>query len=1011
MLNFQTVQAGFRFGVEEGTDPKQVPFGTLLVAENVVWNKTGRLEKRQGTTRSARTTTAAGTITAGKRLMTRGDELCLIDGSNLYSLTDSGWADRGRVPEVGIETSVAQNSTKGVEFYDIAKLANGNLVHAWVNSSGSIASELWCQITDPDTSTTITVPFRVAAIANTGRQIRIVVSGSDWAVIWMDGVNLKAYTSFSGVTTTLRTDGDTTWKALDAIVISNEIVIAYGLGANGIKLVRYSFVSVPILQTNVTVAGEAAECRAVSIDGASGEVIYIGYAISGVIKVAGANANDLSQAIAPITVETSANTEWECIGVVRRSATACLMMYSFYSDVETGGVLKSVSVTSMGTVTTDRRNYFLQLLSRPFLMGSRYYAVACNHVIAGTFQDMPNGITGLDVFLVDATYDPQASTVPSRQVGKVEMLTGGHWINAAVSNVAALSSTTTVLPTPFQASVSVASNQGVIRHGVRLTKLTIGASLPDDMWRSVSIGDEAYLCAGTLFAYDGMELIGYGWAHAPYLDYYSMVDATSGSMAAGNYIYNVTAERRSYAGVLHRSPIATPITITVGASGDVTVAVTPVSLAYSPYNAGLYPVYRTVVSGSIAQRLTLEPAYNVLFNTNFTSQPATMSDTRADADIGGGIALSTRPPLYTEGGELEDFQPPSALTACVYRSRIFAIQGDGHTLMFSKSFADNEGTAGGFNAALRVVFPDRLTALSVLDERLIVFAEAGIFMLAGDGPAPNGDGSDFGSPNKLQSDVGCTNARGVVAGPEGVFFANGNEIHMLTRGLTVEWVGKPVQDLLDSFPNVTSAVLVSKKNHVRFSCQDEAGTAGIVLVFDYVEKQWSHFKYAVSGGNGVAIADACMHGGVYTFLTTDGYVYKESDATSLDNGAWVTAKLETAWIHAAGPIAYQSVRNLRLDGDSATAHGLSISVGFDGNTTYQQGPTSFAEGTTGVTSVGATTAGISIGNRRKCRSIRFKIEDSAPVTPGTGKGGKWSSMGLEVGVKSGVGRLPATQRG
>jgi hypothetical protein len=231
---------------------------------------------------------------------------------------------------------------------------------------------------------------------------------------------------------------------------------------------------------------------------------------------------------------------------------------------------------------------------------------------------------------------------------------------------------------------------------------------------------------------------------------------------------------------------------------------------------------------------------------------------------------------------------------------------------------------------------------------------------------------------------------------------------MLDRGMNVQWISKRVQDLLDTYPNITSAVLVQDKNHVRFSCVNDAGSSGVVLVYDYVEQQWSTFYYA----GGIAIADACMHDGVYTFVTPAGVVYKESEATYLDNGAWVTALIETAWIHAAGPLAYHAVRNFRIDGVSATNHGISIEVGFNGETNYQQGPETWSEATANVTTVGpSVTANISIGTRRKCRSIRFKVYDSSPAVLGTGQGAKWSTMGIEVGQKRGFGRLAPRQTG
>jgi len=110
-------------------------------------------------------------------------------------------------------------------------------------------------------------------------------------------------------------------------------------------------------------------------------------------------------------------------------------------------------------------------------------------------------------------------------------------------------------------------------------------------------------------------------------------------------------------------------------------------------------------------------------------------------------------------------------------------------------------------------------------------------------------------------------------------------------------------------------------------------------------------------------------------------------------------------MHATGPLNYQSVRTFQLDGVSMSAHGLDISVGFNGDTSYAQGPASFSEGLSTVTDTGPSAAKVSIGTRRKCRSIRFKIEETLPAVYGTGQGAIWSTMGIEVGVKKGPGRL------
>jgi hypothetical protein len=1024
VLDFQLVQAPFRFGVDEGTDPKQVPFGTLLTAQNVVWQKSGRLQKRFGTE-------SLGEVPDAKRLLVRGNELLITDGSKIYSyggFFDGGFNfyDHGKLPNLGLTWETANDSTQGVKASDIAYLSNGQIVHAWVTGDPNdltTGGDVYFQITDPALGALRSQPTRIAGPAAGATRVRIVSSGTTAVILWTGSGDLKAYPivgSLLGPASTLQTDvndnpGDEFRKqSFDAVATdASNFVVAYADISGGISLVRYNFSLVS--QATGTVTGEASTAiDAISIDGAAGEALYILYSdfSNDLIRVALANASTLAQTVAPATVVTAGSLSLVAggFGVRRTSSTTAIAAFSFTSSAtaHTGGVLFVATITSGGVVATVGSTAFINLLSRPFTVNSRHYAVVGQFAFSSDINN-ENDISGADTFLIDITEEPP------RLVGKIDLLIGGTWHGGHVTNVVAADGSSFICSVPFQGDATSTSAGGrtVVRQGIRTVTVTYGDSLPADMWRSVAIGQETYFAAGVLGAYDGDIATAYGFAHAAYL-YWVIVSAatTGGSMSAGDYTYNTVPERRSAAGVLHRGPSAVAQIVEVGGTTAslVEVPIVPVHLSDTTQRE-IIALYRSTVDGEVVQRLTIEPTYAVVDNDASVAGLITYEDTDADDGIGPGsdLLLSERPPIYTEGGELDDYQPPAFLTVNLYRERIFGIAGDRQTVWFSKNHAENPGIAPGFHPQFRFVFNDRLTALATLDERQFVFSETGIYYFAGDGPAANGDSSDYGTPQKLQTDVGCTNPRGVVSTPMGIMFVAGTypttEIHLLDRGLNVQWIGKPVQDLLDSYPNVTSAVLVAQHNQVRFSCQADDGLTGIVLVFDYVEKQWAHFVY----GDSLAIVDACLWQGAYTFVTTEGLLFSEDTSTYLDDGEWVTAKIETAWVHGAGPLAYHAVRNFQIDGESATAHGLSISVGFDGNSTYQQGPRVFAEGVSGVTSPGLQQARVSIGTRRKCGAIRFKIEDSEPATPGTGQGAKWSSMGIEVGVNTGTRRLPATQ--
>jgi hypothetical protein len=62
---------------------------------------------------------------------------------------------------------------------------------------------------------------------------------------------------------------------------------------------------------------------------------------------------------------------------------------------------------------------------------------------------------------------------------------------------------------------------------------------------------------------------------------------------------------------------------------------------------------------------------------------------------------------------------------------------------------DRRGEAVAFNDTLSVTVDQRggpITALAVLDDKLLIFKESAIFALAGDGPSNTGAGQDYGAP-------------------------------------------------------------------------------------------------------------------------------------------------------------------------------------------------------------------------------------------------------------------------
>lgn len=1025
MLDFQVTQANFRYGVAEDQEPHQVPPGTLLTAENVVWKKSGRIEKRLGTTALTRSIIGGGTLSVTARLFPLGDELCAIDGAYLYSYSTAltAWRTVDQVPDVGLTSSTLLDAQAGVAASDIALSSGGLLVHAWLTGdpTSQVSGALYVQVLDRASGATVIAPTSLSSSGNLC--VRAIVIGTKAIVLSINSTNVQAFTidlttlAVSGATN-LRTDAPaTTFQGLDACVIGSNFVIAYSKTA---ATAIYSYNASLVQQATATV--EAVACGAVSLDGASGESLYVLYVTGSAIHLAVHDATTLTQTVAPVSVE-ALSLGYTAVSVVRYSATSCIVAYTTTITLGSGitTVTATTQVSSAGTIGTlsVRGSYNTVLLTRPFMLGGRCYVFLADYQGVAFKNTSPPGInTGL--FEVAVSSNGGTTFVPHRYVGKSEHLIGARPRNICLSNAVAVSSTSLLCALPFQTAAPATSNTW--RCGARLVNATVGASLPADMWRSCTFGREAYVLGGLLAAYDKRSCFDYGFPHAPSAAL--LTPGTVGSMLAGNYTYAYHLEFRSNAGVLHRSATAVSSPVAVAGSGSVDESIIGCNIGnkrtlstswLATALSTLCVLSRSAKDGSIYYRETFDPSFNVL-TVNELTQPQTFTDTRNDNNIDAvGTPLASRPTLYTTGGVLDDESPPGGTTMVLFKDRLWIVDPTRLQAWFSKSFLDDYGTAPGFSTSFRVQFDAPVTALASVDEKLLAFASDRLWAVLGDGPAPNGDNGDF-QVTPIQTSVGCSNPRSVVSMADGVMFLSSRGFYMVTRKLEVVFVGGAVQDQLASYPNVTSAVLVAKRNEVRWTCNDASSTAGVVLIYNYVQQQWSTARYTANSVYGVPFADACIWQGQWTAVTPDGFVLQESESTYLDGAAWVPMTIETAWVSGAGPVGYAAVDSMSLAGVSKSNHDLSISVGFDGEATYAQSPQTFTAGSA-VTSVGPLEeCKVSIGTRRWCQAIRFKIQDATPTNPGTypvgtGQGATFDTLGLEIGIERGLRRLPATKKG
>jgi hypothetical protein len=113
-------------------------------------------------------------------------------------------------------------------------------------------------------------------------------------------------------------------------------------------------------------------------------------------------------------------------------------------------------------------------------------------------------------------------------------------------------------------------------------------------------------------------------------------------------------------------------------------------------------------------------------------------------------------------------------------------------------------------------------------------------------------------------------------------------------------------------------------------------------------------------------------------------------------------KATTGWLSFAQLQGFQRVYKLMFLGDYKSAHRIQVDVSVDFDDTVVQTSTITATSTPPYQYRVFMT-------RQKCESIKFTIQDLAPVTGSWTEAYTLGNMAFEVGIKRGLNKLPATK--
>lgn len=262
----------------------------------------------------------------------------------------------------------------------------------------------------------------------------------------------------------------------------------------------------------------------------------------------------------------------------------------------------------------------------------------------------------------------------------------------------------------------------------------------------------------------------------------------------------------------------------------------------------------------------------------------------------------------------------------------------------------------------------------------------------------------YSVPQLVSTDAGCVSARSVVQAPESLLFNSQKGIYRLNAGLSVDYVGAPVEAF--NGYDITAATLVSSNNEIRFLTDQ-----GVCLVYNYYVNEWSTFT--IQG------TDATIWDDTYVYIATDGTVRQETPGYFYDLTAPIPLVMETSWLAFTGIQGYQRVKWAYWLGDFRSQHTWKLSVGYNFSPAYQYAVTMDPMAAYDEVFYGGDPVfggnieygtGLSVYQyrhkpvRQKCQSIRFRIEDQNPQ--GTGESFAINGLSFIVGRKTGGVKLP-----
>ena len=1000
-LQKSPININFASGLDTKTDKNQIPIGKFAALNNAVFDKLGQLTKRNGFPLLSTLPNQDQTT-----LTTLNDNL-LATGSNLYAYskdTDQ-WLNKGAVQPVQLGVQPLVRVSTSQYGADAATTPNGLTCLVYMDSGAS-----YYQVSD---STTGQQVVSRQLLPNSATNPRVIILGPYFIVTFTSLIGGTPHLQYIAVPITQPASPTTvadisasvaSTAGYDIVVANNNLYAAWSGAGNTVKIayMSTSFVVSPVK----TITGHNATLAALAVDTTgSTPIIWLtfwdtatsnGYSIAynyGLATVLTLTQVITGQVLSALTNIAYNNTCYNYYEIVNSYNSVGANPNTMRTDYIVGNSITQVG--AVGTPATILRS--VGLASKPFIdNGVTYLLVAYGGTAEPTY------------FLIDVQghiYMRLAATngggyQQTQVLPKAYQVDGAWTLPYLIKDFLVSVNKGTNLPT------NTPVNGIYTQTGINLAMFSINTTGQ----YSAEIAGALHLTGGQLWEYDSVRPVEHGFHVYP--ENISVTTATTGgAITAQQYYYVFTYEWTDNQGNLHRSAPSIPVAITTtGSTSTNTLYVPTLRLTYktSP-NPVRIVGYRWSVAQQVYYQFTsiTSPTLN-----DTTVDYVTITDPYADSQILGNVLL------YTTGGVVENIAAPASIASALFKNRLFLVDAEDRNLLwYSKQVI--EATPVEMSDLLTLyVAPTSgaqgstgpITALSAMDDKLIIFKKDAIYYLTGTGPDNTGANNDFNDPIYITSSVGCANPKSIVLTPNGLMFQSDKGIWLLGRDLSSNYIGAPVEKY--NGQSVMSAKAIPATNQVRFVLDNN-----VTLMFDYFVQQWGTFS------NVFAISST-LYQGRDTYLNTYGSVFQETEGMYIDGSQPVLMSFTTSWLNVAGVQGYERFYMMYLLGTYITPFTLNVDLAYDYNASQTQSvvvsPDNFSPAWGGDPSWGAgsTWGGNSnvfearvFPQTQKCESFQVTVTERYDSTLGVaaGAGLTLSGMNLVVGMKKGYRTNKASQ--